>query len=457
MGNTFGKIMVKTFHFPKKPGYLEKKLDLLMEKSGYRPIREDEDPDEGVAIYWRPETKGLWHWLLLHCDLWEGIAPDELRDIAWTLVETLAEGSMVVGVSCEDSDHLIFTFTENANYTYDRVVARGMGSDIDPAMAKIWELYSFDLGSSPEDRDKARDLFNQDIVFEGDLLIPLGEILGIDGSEFSYSPYECASMEGFQSRTYIQDLEYCRAMDKTVRRLPNFIFGANTPIYGSMIDRRSILFLENEGGKGRGVGLIFTGPFVKHDQMWMDSAGIRLRDGWDDGHLFAQEREKILLDDGRPAYRILFPDFVFPEGAPLHDPVLAPKGRLESKGHHRNYVKAIEISFVLRGDAECQKSGTIMVYPMENPDNVVSVTLNEFMFFPIYPTRTDYELKLINDDPELLAILNEKFPEFLEIFRTSQGDLDAIITYMQKFSESELKDMINFSEKRRRWDDPNDF
>lgn len=371
--------MVDKWAFPKNPAYLGKKLDLLMNGIGFRPLGEDEDPEEGTSILWRPETKG--NWLLLHCNLWEEMTPDELRETARNLCEKLALETLVIGVSCEDSDRLIFSFTED-RHSMDWVAHHETGLAYDSDSAEIWDTYSYSMAPSSDQLKNLQDLFRKGFFTENEFLIPLGEILGFDGAEFSLPPEECAQREGFTSRNYVWDPEYCKERDHTPKRVPEFVEGNNSIGYGSLVDRPFSVFVQNHGGAGKGVGLVISGPFVEKDLLWIDLPGIRLRNGWDDGRGLAAKTEKIHLDNGEPAYRILFPEFVFPEGYPDSGPFYAPKGLSRSQAGHRNFKKAIEISFTLRGDPSCQKDAIVSIFPMERPDNLFQFWIDDNYGYP---------------------------------------------------------------------------
>lgn len=164
---------------------------------------------------------------------------------------------------------------------------------------------------------------------------------------------------------------------------PEFNLGMNDLWFDTMIDRRFNFFVWNEGGVGEGVGLLLLGPFVEKDEMWLDCPGIRLRNGWDDGRRLALKPEKIQLENGESTYRVYFPDFVFPQGVHISDPLRCPRGRRRKiKGLDENIKKSIEVSFVLRGNPECQKKGKIAVYPMDNPKGILEFPIDGKFIFP---------------------------------------------------------------------------
>ena len=338
-------------HIRKNEVYSHDKLiEMLtaeMEQNGYtmlnglKTLESGEEPDISIVIY-SPEKS---EWVSVASDCFNFNTSEDTKAAAFPISEKF--GTDVLAAACCDSDYLMMNLINAADGTDGWVNAGSMYGMKLPRRTRIapWKGKVTDL-------EKFKAVVKEKNTFAEDAFYGSAELLGMVTEQCALETEHTEGLdEGALTRLHFA------LPEGTQKELPEFKvrWFSLTPC---RIGGSSCVFVDNKGGRSRGVGVMFVGDYIENDQLTFENVIF----GSDIGSKKQKNRpiklKKIKTTDGKTALYWKDESFDIPPAPNPSLPVMR-RDKLESE-------RKFGVWFTVRGDPRKVLDVKVFIIPLEN-------------------------------------------------------------------------------------------
>lgn len=311
-----------------------------MTMKGYEVASNNNEGDLSIVIY-EPENSE-----------WVSIASDDFQfntkaDIKNT-IEPISDifHTDIIAASCNDSDYLMLNLLNTLDGTDGWI---NIGSLY---VMKILRRTSIGKWKKKvNDYGKLKEVIKQKYVLAEEAFYKVAELLNMQPRQ--------ACLE----TNYLDDLEISRAcklsfvapgMEKQLPELKVGLFGL-TPC---KIGESYCVFVNNRGGKSKGIGILFVGDYVENDDIVFENVTFESDYGSEKRKIVPITLEKVKLTNGKHGFYWEDKDFAIPPAVSRDIP--------EMKRMDLEFKKQFGVRFVPQGNPRKVLDIKVAIYPLEN-------------------------------------------------------------------------------------------
>lgn len=319
---------------------LKSQLIKQMTQKGYKLISGDADGDLAVVIY-EPENSE-----------WISVVSD---DFQFTTIESIKSAiepisnlfrTDVMAAACNDSDYLMLNILNVIDKTDGWInigslygVKKLRRNSVAPWKKKVIDYDSF------------REIIKKQYTFAEEAFYEIADLLGIQSQQVCL---ETDNLAHLNSGNICKLLFTAPGMEK---QLPALVI----PRYDGMpckIGQSHCVFVNNQGGKSKGVGVLFVGDYVEDDEIYFENVTFESDYGSDKRKIVPIELKKVKLTNGKKAFQWEDREFVIPPAVSSDIPMM--------KRMDLEFKKQFGVRFVPQGNPRKVLDIMVVIYPIEN-------------------------------------------------------------------------------------------
>lgn len=319
---------------------LKSQLIKQMTQKGYKLISGDADGDLAVVIY-EPENSE-----------WISVVSD---DFQFTTIESIKSAiepisnlfrTDVMAAACNDSDYLMLNILNVIDKTDGWInigslygVKKLRRNSVAPWKKKVIDYDSF------------REIIKKQYTFAEEAFYEIADLLGMQSQQVCL---ETDNLAHLNSGNICKLLFTAPGMEK---QLPALVI----PRYDGMpckIGQSHCVFVNNQGGKSKGVGVLFVGDYVEDDEIYFENVTFESDYGSDKRKIVPIELKKVKLTNGKKAFQWEDREFVIPPAVSSDIPMM--------KRMDLEFKKQFGVRFVPQGNPRKVLDIMVVIYPIEN-------------------------------------------------------------------------------------------
>ncbi len=318
---------------------LKKELTKYFEEKGFKLAAEGEEGNASVVIY---EPDGS-EWISVASDIFRLDTLEEIRNVAEPLSKCLETEILTAG--CYDSDYLRLSILNICDGTDGWInVGRAEGmKQLRRTGITPWKKVVADI-------DALKNIVKAEYVFAEDAFYKIAELIQMTPEQVALE-VEYTDSLAVEKMTTLKFL----APEGTLK-LPELII----PRYNGMpckIGESQVVSVYNNGGKAKGLGIMFIGDYVENDEITFEEVKLQLhtKEGW---QFVPIELKKVDWTQGKKCYYWSDAEFPLPPAVSEAIPLM----RRMSLAFERE----IGIRFTPVGNPRKVLDIKVVVYPLAN-------------------------------------------------------------------------------------------
>ncbi|MGN0514809.1 MAG: hypothetical protein ACI4GD_11055 [Lachnospiraceae bacterium] len=340
MGLSFSNIHIRKnneFNLDK----LINEITVIMESKGYYAAMHDDEDLVSVDIY-NPNGS---NWVTISSDCFELCNDNDTKALAKPLSH--AFGTDILSVACFDSDYLFMNLVNESDGTDAWVNVGGI-----PGMKMPRRTAFGSWKKKVRDIEEFKKVIKEDHLFAEDALYLCENLFELAPGQ-SVGPLCDVEEEEKEGVVRL----YFSVPEKEVKELP-FLENMSHSLIPCRMGEEQIVWVVNNGGKSRGIAIIFVGDFIENDEITYENVQFLYHDTKGNQKNVPITPEKVHTQSGRYMLYWEDKDFVIPQKV---NPDLPWQ-----KAYEKKWRQSLGVSFVPKGNERKRLDITVFVAPLEN-------------------------------------------------------------------------------------------
>ena len=336
-------------HIKKTGGFtvdeLSEMLTTEMQSKGYTKLDSSENAETELMIY-APENSG---WVSVASDFYNFGDDKDTAVAAVPLSEKF--GTYVIAAACIDSDFAFMHLLNAADMT-DGWINSGTPYE---GMKLPRRTSSAPWKKVISDFDKFKAVIKENYTFAEEVFYNSAELLGMTAEQCALEP---GRTDGLDEKCLIR--LYFRLPEGTKKELPRFQI-ARFNLMPCAADLNQVVFVNNIGGRSKGIAIIFTGDWIENDEVVIYDATFEYKSGpdkWNNVPVTFTKRK-----DNTGKYILWWQDENFNIPPAVNRDIPATK-RMKLE-----FEKEFGIRFFVRGNERKFLDIKVFIIPLENYHN----------------------------------------------------------------------------------------
>lgn len=336
MGQFFSNL-----HIRKKPELcaedIKKYFIAEMQKKGYALIDNADEEAVRLLIY-APEESG---WISIASEETEFSSYDDANNAAAALLRAFS--SPVIAALCLDSDYLLLDLVSNGEKKDGILCAGRPEGMIKPVRKRLSPFKGY-----VTDFSRFRQIADEEYVMAEEAFCEAAPLFGMKAEQCSLCPENIgeADSEGLEVLYFTPPA----GMEKEKPEFKIWHFC----LVPCRMDEDNCVFVVNEGGRSKGLKVIFTGDYIENDDLVFENVRITAR-GYEKKIELIRGRDK----DGKALLYYEDNDIVIPKALSRELP--------EMKRMNLELDRIIAVRFNVRGNERKLLDIKVWMIPLENP------------------------------------------------------------------------------------------
>ncbi len=331
------------------------KIQLIeqMTEKGYELITGNADADFALAIY-EPENS---EWISVASDAFQFITPEHMKRAIAPISNMFHTD--VIASACNDSDYLMLNVI-NAKDGTDGWINIG-GLDGIPKLRRNsiapWKNIVNDYNSFQE-------IIKRQYVFAEDAFREIAKLVGMQSRQVCFTTDDLSDLNSDR----VCKLSF--AAPETEKQLPKLVLSFLDAM-PCKIGESHCTFVNNRGGKSKGIGVMFLGDYVENDEITFKDVTIESDYGSEKRKIIPIELKKVKLTNGKKAFYWENKDFVIPPAISADIP--------EIKRIKLEFKKMFGVRFVPQGNPKKALDIIVVIFPIENSSEGQALALTRLI------------------------------------------------------------------------------
>ena len=332
-------------HIRKNKAYSLEKLKKMqieeMEKKGYTLHESDEEAEVCVVIY-APEKS---EWVSVASDCFAFATAEDTKNAALPISGEFMTD--VLAAACYDSDYLMMNILNVTDGTDGWVnvgsmygMKRPRRTSIAPWKGKVTDIKQF------------KAIIKEKNTFAEDAFYGCAELLGMTAEQCALETGQADELEeGAVTKLFFS------LPEGTQRELPKLEINGFS-LMPCEIGKSSSVFVNNKGGRSKGVGIMFVGDYIEDDQLTFENVTFESGCGSDKRKITPIELKKVKTANGQTVLYWEDKNFHIP---PAVDPATPVMRRMDLE-----FRKLFGVRFTVQGNPRKVLDVTVFIIPLEN-------------------------------------------------------------------------------------------
>ncbi len=324
---------------------LDSLLQYLIEdmvKKGYTRLESPENSEVTIAIY-APENSS---WVSVSSDCYNFNSDEDTRNTAQPISEKF--GTYVIAASCMDSDyafmHLLNSSDKTDGWINSGSVYEGMELPRNTTISG-WEKIISDF-------DRFREITNEEYIFAEDMIYNIAELMNMDKEQCLFeADYTEDVDKNCLTKLYFSLLPISEEEPANL----HINLYSLTPCKA---DINSVVFVNNKGGRSKGVAIMFTGDYIENDDVIIYNATFESCYGSENCKIVPITLEKRKRSDGSCVLWWEDSDFEIPPAVNQNLPY--------TKREKLEFEKQFGVRFFVKGNPQKFRDVEVYIIPLEN-------------------------------------------------------------------------------------------
>lgn len=312
-----------------------------MTKKGFTPVAASEESDVSVTIFEPEESE------------WVSVASDEYNFSTLENIQKITEPisaffeTDVLAAACEDSDYLLLNLVNKADGTDGWI---NVGSLYGMKMLRRTSLAAWKKKVS--DFEKLKEIAYETYVFAEEAFCGAAPLLHMQPAQTGLGPGGLPEQRA--ENVYTMAFQAPEGMEKELPKL-------TIPLFTTVpckIGESACVFVNNQGGKSKGIGILFFGDYIEKDEIVFENVTFESDYGSEKRKVVPITLEKVKCSDGTTGLYWENPDFVISPAVSESVPLMK-RMDMESK-------KAFGVRFTPKGNPRKVLDIRVILIPLEN-------------------------------------------------------------------------------------------
>lgn len=338
-------IFFNNIHIRKSDKYsLENLKELItgqMMEKGYTVSADEESADISTVIY-EPADSG---WVSVASDTFEFSSAEEVKKMIMPISDRFCTD--VLAAACYDSDYLLMNLVNTSDNT-DGWINVGNSCEMKPSRRTNLTAWKKKVNHYEEFKSAIKG----DYVFAEEAFYEAAEFLGMEVQQTCLEPDILDGLdEHALSRLYFS------APEGNKKELPKLEIGMYDLLPCKIGEKRCI-FVNNQGGKSKGVGVMFYGDYVENDDLTFEDVTFECDYGSEKRKVIPISLKKVKCADGNMALYWEDKNFTIPPAVSRDIPIMK---RMELE-----FKKEFGVRFTVQGNPRKVLDVKVYIIPLEN-------------------------------------------------------------------------------------------
>lgn len=341
MGVFFSNIHVKKNEGFSKDDLIAMLTENLLSK-GYKKLENAENAEAELVIYCSQDSE----WISVSSDLYNFCNENDTRSASEAISDKL--GTYVIAAACIDSDYAFMHLVGSNNGT-DGWINSGAPYD---GMKLLRRRSIAPWKNVVSDFDGFKAVTKEKYVFAEEMLCNMAEYLGME-------PEQCLLEAGHSeildeksvTRLFFSAPEENKT-EPPVLEIKRFTLTPCAP------DMNQVVFVNNKGGRSKGIAVMFTGDYIENDEIEIYNATFESDYGSEKRKIVPINFTKRKSQDGKSILWWEDKDFQIPPAVNKTLPIM--------KQEQLEYEKQFGIRFFVRGNERKFLDIKVFIIPLEN-------------------------------------------------------------------------------------------
>ena len=336
-------LFFENIHIRKSAKYdaeiLKKQLISYFEENGFKLVTEDTAEGVSVVIY-EPDYS---EWVSVASELFQLESQKDIKKVTEPLSKCFETD--VISACCYDSDYLRLSLL-NVSAETDGWINIGRAE----GMKQLRRTAITPWKKLVDDMDSLKNIVKTEYVFAEDAFYKIAELIQMTPEQVALEAEYTDSL----SVEKVATLKFL-APEGTLK-LPELII----PRYNGMpckIGESQVVSVYNNGGKSKGLGIMFIGDYVENDEITFEDVKLQLhtKEGW---KFVPIELKKVDWTQGKKCYYWSDAEFPLPPAVSEAIPLM--------KRMNLAFEKEIGIRFTPVGNSRKVLDIKLVIYPLAN-------------------------------------------------------------------------------------------
>ncbi len=312
-----------------------------MTKKGFTPVEASEESDVSVTIF-EPEASE-----------WVSVASDEFNFSTLENIQKITEPisaffeTDVLAAACEDSDYLLLNLVNKTDGTDGWI---NVGSLYGMKMLRRTSLAAWKKKVS--DFDKLKEIAHETYVFAEEAFCAAAPLLHMQPAQTSLEPGGVTEQR--TENVYTMAFKAPEGMEKELPKL-------TIPLFTTVpckIGESACVFVNNKGGKSKGIGVLFFGDYIENDEIIFENVTFESDYGSEKRKVVPITLEKVKCSNGTTGLYWENPDFVISPAVSENVPLM--------KRMDLEFKKSFGVRFTPKGNPRKVLDIRVILIPLEN-------------------------------------------------------------------------------------------
>lgn len=340
MGSFFSNIHVRKCD-KYSPEHLKDYLCAEMSRKGFLPVLNSDEGDISVTIFEPEESE----WVSVASDEFNFSSLENIRGITEPL--SLLFETDVLAASCEDSDYLMMNLVNKTDGTDGWI---NVGSLYGMKMLRRTSLAPWK--SKVSDFEKLKEAVRGNYVFAEEAFYAAVPLLHMHQEQVCLEPGKPTGR--LNGTVYTMAFTAPESQEKELPKL-------TIPMFTTMpckIGESACVFVNNKGGKSKGIGILFFGDYIEKDEIIFENVTFESDYGSEKRNVVPITLEKVKCSNGTTGLYWENPDFVISPAVSESVPIM--------KRMDLEFKKSFGVRFTPKGNPRKVLDIRVILIPLEN-------------------------------------------------------------------------------------------
>ena len=323
------------------PDALKELLIGQMVANGYRVIEDSGDADVSTAIY-SPQNSS---WVSVASDCFQFNTAEDTKNLISPISDKFKTD--VMAVSCNDSDYLMINLINTQKGLDGWVNVGTLYGENYPRRTRLspWKPIVKDF-------EKFKAIFKGEYTFAEEPFYDSAELINMDPGQCALEPDSTDDID----ESLVVHLNF--AMPEGVEKeLPKITMDRYS-LMPCRIGQSNCVFVNNRGGKSKGVGIMFVGDYIENDELTFEDVTFESDYGSEKRKIVPIELKKVKLETGKTALYWENKNFNIPKSVNQSIPQI--------KRMDLEFQKQFGVRFTVQGNPRKVLDVRVFIIPLEN-------------------------------------------------------------------------------------------
>lgn len=315
-----------------------------MTTQGYSLLTDGENADISTVIY-EPANSD---WISVASDTFQFSSEEQIRKTIAPISDIF--GTDVLAAACYDSDYLLMNLINTSDHTDAWI---HIGNCYEMQVPDRMNLT--DWKGKIKDFDAFQSVMKQDYVFAEEAFYEAAKFFHM---EIPQTCLEADRSDGLDKNAISQ--LYFSAPSENQPELPQLKIGM-FDLVPCEIGKSSCVFVNNQGGKSKGIAIMIYGDYVKNDELTFENVTFECDYGSEKRKIIPIHLEKVNCTDGKMALYWEDENFIIPAAVSQDIPIM--------KRQQLEFEKSFGVRFTVQGNPRKALDVMVFIIPLENREH----------------------------------------------------------------------------------------